>query len=457
MKINVSAKPPTGFVAVVFKGGKSSYRQTSPTGEELVIGVENPNEINRRKFITLSRRIARLAKEHRLNKLVIRIDSLRFPKLRLDPKELTETLVQNLELADFEFVNYKTAPKEGWPFLGEVALIHKKPAALRKAAERGQIIGREINLARTLSNTPGDDMTPVILAEKAKEAAKGLPIKVTVLDKKEMERVGLRAVLAVGRGATAEPKFIIMEYAARKESPIVLVGKGITFDTGGINLKPGEGLREMHLDMSGGAAVIHSLALAAKLKLKRHLIGIIPAAENAISGSSLFPGDIIRPLAGPSIEVKDTDAEGRLILADGLAYAARFKPQLVVDVATLTGASVVALGEKASAIMTRQEKLEKDVRRWGEEGGDYVWPLPLWDEYLDYIKSDFADIANVGKKEKCGDAVNGGMFLYQYAKDYPWLHIDMAPTMSPSDTDELAKGATGSPIRLLLKIMEKYH
>jgi len=456
MKISVASRVPADFTLVSIREGSTSYRESSPSGEKIIVGIEELNSINRRKLIILARKMVREAKKQNLKKIALELDRLRFPKLHLDPKELAELLVQNFELADFEPVSNKTAPKGGWPFLEEIALIYKNPASLRKAVERGQTIGREINSARILSNTPGADMTPAVLADNAKTASKGLPIKVTVLNKKEMEAVGLRAVLAVGQGAVAEPKFIIMEYAGRKEDPIVLVGKGITFDTGGLNIKPGEGLGDMHLDMSGGAAVIHALILAAKLKIKRHIVGIIPAAENAVSGSSFHPNDVIRPLSGPTIEIRNTDAEGRLVLADALAYAERFHPQLVVDVATLTGASIVALGEKASAIMTKNEPLEKNTRKWGEESGDYVWPLPLWDEYYEYIKGDFADILNTGRKEKCAEAINAGMFLYQYAKNYPWLHIDMAPTMTPSDTDELAKGATGSPIRLLLKIIERY-
>ena len=456
MKISVISRVPSGFARVSVKEGLVSYPENSPSGEKLMVGVENVRTLNRRKLIILARKIVRQAKGYNIKKIAVSLDEFRFPKSRPEAKDLAELLTQNFELADFEPVTHKTTPKEGWPFLEEVALIHKNPASVRKAAERGQLIGREINIARAISNTPGGEMTPSVLAQKAIELSKGLPIKVTVFNQKEMEKIGLRAVLAVGQGSKEESKFIIVDYPGRKEQPIVLAGKGITFDTGGLNIKPENHMYEMHLDMSGGAAVIQTVILAAKLKIKRHVIAIVPAVENAVSGSSLRPGDILRPYSGPSIEVKDTDAEGRLVLADALAYAEKLKPQLTVDVATLTGSAIVALGEKASVILTKDEVLEKNARKWGEESGDYVWPLPLWDEYYDYIKSDFADIANIGKKEKCGDAINAAIFLYQYAKNYPWLHIDMAPTMTPSDTDELAKGSTGSPIRLLLKIVENY-
>jgi leucyl aminopeptidase len=239
----------------------------------------------------------------------------------------------------------------------------------------------------------------------------------------------------------------------------VLCGKGVTFDSGGLNLKPSEGIYEMHMDMSGAAAVIHTVVLAARLKLKRNVIALAPAVENMPSGSSYRPGDILKSLSGKTIEVLNTDAEGRIILADALTYAERYKPQLVVDVATLTGASLIALGQVASAIMTRDEKLADKIREWGEEAGEYVWPLPLWDEYDYIVKGTFGDIPNIpaeGNTRYAG-VIGGGMFLYQFAKNHPaWVHIDMAPRMTSAKGDNLAKGAVGSPVRLLLKIIEEF-
>jgi leucyl aminopeptidase len=248
-----------------------------------------------------------------------------------------------------------------------------------------------------------------------------------------------------------------MEYMAGEvgERPIVLVGKGVTFDTGGLNLKPSEAIYEMHMDMSGGAAVIHTIALAARLKLKRNVVGLVPAVENMPSGSSYRPGDVLRSMSGKTIEILNTDAEGRVILADALHYAKRYKPALVVDVATLTGAAMVALGNKASAIFTKDHELEEQIRSWGEESGDYVWPLPLWEEYEADIKGTFGDWANVGKGKLAG-AIAGAIFLYQWAKDYPWVHIDMAPRMTPAEGEHLAKGATGAPVRLLFRILEAF-
>ena len=213
-------------------------------------------------------------------------------------------------------------------------------------------------------------------------------------------------------------------------------------------------MKDMHMDMSGAAAVISTLGLAGKLKLKKNIVGLIPAVENMPSGSSYRPGDVLKTMSGKTIEVLNTDAEGRIILADALSYAKKYNPRLVVDVATLTGAALVALGQRASALFTKDEKLEKLFRELGEESGDYLWPLPLWDEYEDEIKGTFGDWANIGKN-RYGGAITGAMFLYQFAKDFPWVHLDIAPRMTSIEGEYLAKGAAGAPVRLLIKVLER--
>lgn len=305
-------------------------------------------------------------------------------------------------------------------------------------------------------------MTPSKLAQAAIDAAEGLPIEVTILNELEMEELGMGAILGVGKGSDDKPRFIVMEYMpVEGDEPIVLVGKGITFDTGGLNLKPSSAIYEMHMDMSGGAAVMNALVLAAKLKLKKNIIALIPAAENMPSGGSYRPGDLLRTMSGKTIEVMNTDAEGRVVLADALHYAKKYNPRLVVDVATLTGAAMVALGAHASAIFTKDHDLEERFREWGEVSGDYVWPLPLWDEYEADIKGTFGDWSNTGTS-RYGGAIQGAMFLYQFTKDakgkseYPWVHIDMAPRMVSVEGDHLAKGAAGEPVRLLVKVLEQY-
>jgi len=304
------------------------------------------------------------------------------------------------------------------------------------------------------------------LARKAKEAVKGLPVKVTILGEKEMEKLKMQAILSVGHGSDEESKFIIMEYkgGSQKDKPIVLVGKGVTFDTGGINLKPSSSLLGMNMDMSGGAAVIHTMALVAKMKIKKNVIGLIPAVENMPSGKSYRPGDVIRSMSGKTIEVLNTDAEGRVILADALTYAGKYNPEVVIDIATLTGAAIVALGERMSAIFTEDDKLAKMLENAGEKTGDYVWRLPMWEEYENEIKGSLGDWTNVHNKDsRYGGAIYGAIFLYQFikgkakgGKDLKWAHIDMAPRMTSMTGENLATGAVGSPIRLLYKFIEQY-
>ena len=262
---------------------------------------------------------------------------------------------------------------------------------------------------------------------------------------------GLPVPKPIGTGTNT----ILMEYFGDKkgEAPVVLVGKGVTFDTGGINLKPGDSMLGMNMDMSGGAAVIHALAAAARLKVKKNIVVLVPAVENMPSGTSYRPGDILRSMSGKTIQVDNTDAEGRIILADALTYAKRYDPALVVDVATLTGAAVVALGERASALFTQDRDLEQRFRELGETSGDYVWPLPLWDEYDAEIKGTFGDVSNLGKT-RWGGAITAAAFLKQCADGYPWVHLDIAPRMTAVEGEYLAKGAAGAPVRLLVKLLE---
>ena len=375
----------------------------------------------------------------------------------------------NIQHPLFQFIRdvfYKTKPKEGWNFVEAVA-VPNMPAAAKEGFADGLVIAGEVNATRELSNTPGGDMTPRILAEKAKAAVKGTNIKVKILGVKEMQKLGMGAVLGVGKGAKDEPRFIVMEYwgaspstGSGRQAPVVLVGKGVTFDTGGIQVKPGDHMYEMHMDMSGGAAVIHALVLAAKLKIKTNVIGLIPAVENAVGAGALRPGDILKSLSGKSIEILHTDAEGRVILADAITYAKRYRPAIVADAATLTGAALTALGLHASAVMTNREDIMEDIRALGEESGDYVWPFPLWEEYDDMVKGHFGDVPNISTSgnSRNGGVIAGGKFLEVFAKelDCPWFHLDIAPRMTGAQGEHLAKGAAGAPVRLFLALIEKY-
>jgi len=371
---------------------------------------------------------------------------------------LGEIIGTQLDFANYEFTDYKTPTKEGFAFVKEIIISGTK-AKIEKAILKGHAVAQEVNKVRTLANIPGGDMTPSILARKAKEAVKNLPIKVSVLGEKEMEKQNMRAILSVGRGSDEESKFIVLEYrgGGKKDKPIVLVGKGVTFDTGGINLKPSSSLLGMNMDMSGGAAVIHTIALSAKMKIKKNIVGLIPAVENMASGKSYRPGDVIRSMSGATIEVLNTDAEGRVVLADALTYAKKYNPEIVIDVATLTGAAMVALGERASAIFTEDDGLARDLEDIGEKTGDYVWRLPMWEEYENEIKGSLGDWTNIHNKDsRYGGAIYGAIFLHQFIKGLKWAHIDMAPRMVAMAGENLASGSTGSPVRLLYKFIEEY-
>ncbi len=440
---------------VLVESKDTEVTRTKTGGREIRIGIDSFKKMTRRKLQTLFRRVATIAKQNHIKFLVIDINDFTFAGLALTARDIGEIASINMQLANFEFIRYKTKPKEGWGGVEKIVIIGAANKDMRDGFRRGLIIAGEINKMRELINTPGGDMTPAILAKSAMDAVENTDINVQVLGMIEMELLGMGGIIGVGKGSDAEPKFIVMEYMAGEpgQKPIVLVGKGITFDTGGLNIKPGMSMEEMHMDMSGGAAVIHALVAAAKLGVKRNIVALVPAAENMPSGRSYRMGDILRTMNGKTIEINHTDAEGRVVLADALEYSKRYKPEVVIDVATLTGAAQVALGQKASVFFATDEALEKKMRELGEKSGDYVWQLPLWEEYESMVKGVFADVTNSGKS-RWGGAIEGAMFLWQFIKGTPWVHIDMAPRMSSTDGDFLAKGSTGEPMRLLVAFLE---
>lgn len=422
----------------------------------LVLGIEKKKQMTQRKLQALFRKIIVLAKQHKLKSITLNFSDFVFPHLKISTLELAETMAIHFEMANFEFVRYKTKPEDGWNIVETAYVLGSKNPSIEQGIQRGNAIGQEVNNCRILANTPGGDMTPKLLARAAEHAVKKLGVKVSVLDEAEIRKLGMGGILGVAKGSHEKPTFIIMEYLPRKTGrPVVLVGKGVTFDSGGLNIKTGDGMLEMNMDMTGGAAVIHAIAAVAKLQVKKNVIGLIPAVENMPSGASFRPGDILRTMSGKTIEVVNTDAEGRVILADALSYAKQYRPRLVVDIATLTGSAQVALGQRASALFTKDEKLEKLFRQLGEKTGDAVWPLPLWEEYEDEVRGTFGDWANIGKT-RWGGAIHGAIFLYQFAKEYPWVHLDIAPRMASIEGEYLARGSLGTPVRLLVKLIEKF-
>jgi len=457
-------KALAGFTLVRFTDDERGVRRLVREGKRdvLELGTGGRKNITRRKFITLVRAIIRTAKVHKIKKLAIELDDFAFPALKkLQERELSELIAVNMEMANFEFLTFKTK-KDAKQVVTDVLICGASSKDTKEGFLRGQIIAREVNATRELANTPGGHLTPRLLAAGANSSAKGLPITVTTLGRKEIKKLGMGLLAGVGEGSANEPTFTIMNYAGGKKSerPIVLIGKGITFDSGGLNLKPSASIYEMHMDMSGAAAVMHTVILAARLKLKKNVIALIPSAENLVGAHATRPGDIHTSLSGKTVEVTDTDAEGRLVLADAITYAKRFKPALIIDAATLTGASLIALGFHASGLMTRDEKLAESLLRQAEESGDYLWRLPLWEEYESVVKSEFADLQNHSiSGGRYAGATNGAVFLLQFARelDTPWAHLDIAPRMTSVEGDELAKGAAGAPVRLLIQCIQEWN
>ncbi len=425
---------------------------------ELHIATSKLNKLTPRTIRTLVREIVQSAKKHKLSKIAISFEVTHFPGLTTyGAAWFWQMVAENIHLANYEFTAYKSKPAP--VTLKEILLTDITDSIVANAIVKGEVIAMFANETRDIANTPGGDMTPQLLADAAKRILKGTKATVNVLDDKQIKKLGMGGLIGVGQGAFHKPRFIVIEYrgvAKDSKGPVVFVGKGVTFDTGGLQVKPGMSMYEMHMDMSGGAAVIGAVGAIAELGLKQHVIGLIPAAENAISDTAVRPGDVLKMMSGATVDVLHTDAEGRIILADALHYAKQFKPRLVVDVATLTGAALVAVGQHASVVMTKDRVLEDTLRDLGEESGDYVFPLPLWDEYKQYTKGVHGDFANIPSGDsKYGGSINGGTFLSHFTKGMRWAHIDMAPRMTATSSDKLAKGATGEPVRLLVKIAEK--
>jgi len=307
-----------------------------------------------------------------------------------------------------------------------------------------------VTLAREVANRPGNHCTPTQLAEHAQELAHAMKLKVEVLGRKEIEKLGMGAFLAVAQGSDEAPRFIVLRYqgAAADEAPVVLVGKGITFDTGGISIKPAAEMDEMKFDMGGAASVLGTFRALAELKPRLNVVGLIPTCENMPDGSAYKPGDILTSLSGQTIEVLNTDAEGRLILCDALTYAERFKPRAVIDIATLTGACVIALGGVRSGLFSSDDQLAQQLLAAGEAALDPCWRMPLDDEYAEGLKTNFADVANVAGR--AAGAVTAAKFLQRFTQNYPWAHLDVAGTAWKSGA---AKGSTGRPVGLLFEYL----
>ena len=429
-------------------------RGALPARRVLLLGLGKKKEFNLERVRKAFSKAARTARELGLAEFAICLD---VPDGARSLEDMAEAVVEGALLGLYRFTQYKTRDKDSVRDIKGLSIIAASDSEVRRmrtAVERAVIISKAVYFARDLVSTPSNEMTPSDIARRAKQAVVSKKVRLTVLDNRKMEKLGMNALLSVARGSMEPARFIILEYngARKAEKPYVIVGKGITFDSGGISLKPPDKMEEMKSDMSGGAAVLAVIKAAAELGLPLNLVGLVPATENLPGGRAYKPGDVLRSMSGKTIEVISTDAEGRLILADALTYAKRFKPKAIIDVATLTGACVIALGDDVMGMMGTDDSLKHDLRCAAEETGEKLWELPLWDDYAELIKSDVADMKNTGGR--AGGAITAAVFLGKFVEKTPWVHLDIAgPAWLNSEKPYIPRGASAVGVRLLLQFL----
>jgi len=409
----------------------------------LLVGLGKPDELNEKTY-----RSAVSAAVKALQDTGSRNAVLTLTELKVKNYDATWNIRQAVSQADdalYRFDKLKSKKDDTPRPLRKIAFTSAAPEAAG-ALKEGSAIAAGQSLMKDLANLPANHCTPTHLAKAAVALGKELGLKVDVLDKAAMKKLGMGSLLAVAQGSVEPPKLIVFKYngGAKSDKPIVLVGKGITFDTGGISLKPAPEMDEMKYDMSGAASVFGTLKTAALLKLPLNIVGIVAASENMPGGSAVKPGDVVTSMSGQTIEILNTDAEGRLVLCDALTYAERFKPEVVVDIATLTGACVVALGSVATGLLANDDALAAELLAAGQQSYDRAWQLPLWDDYQELLKSPFADMANIGGR--WGGTITAACFLARFTEKFKWAHLDIAGT---SYRGGPTKGSTGRPVPLL--------
>ncbi|MHA1828188.1 MAG: leucyl aminopeptidase, partial [Candidatus Heimdallarchaeaceae archaeon] len=424
----------------------------------LLVGLGKKEEL---ELETIRKMVGSASRKARnLNVNLIGIDTYSFSRNMIDLEKASEALVQSIIMGTFQNLRYKTKDKEKFNQIDSIALVSslEDKETIEKGAYSGKIIGDAVNFCRTLSWSPANYITPTKLAQEAIRLEKELGIKTKIIDREEAKEIGLTSFLAVAQGTEEPPKFIIMEYNSKSENTntIALIGKAITFDSGGISIKPSQNMEKMKADMTGGAIVLAIMEVIARLKLGLHVVGFVPATDNMPSGKAYHPGDIITTYNGLTVEVISTDAEGRMILNDALAYAAKnYKPNAMFDFATLTGAMVVALGEHAIGYFTNDDKISQRLEEASKISGEKIWRMPLWEEYDEQLKSDVADLKHTGGRP--AGAITAARFLSKFVQNTPWAHLDVAGVMEQTKDDGYnPKGSKGPAVRLIIEVLRNW-
>lgn len=445
-----------------FTGAAGQARLVYPRGaiapkRLLLLGLGKPEKVSAEVLRRVAATAARQAQE-------LQVEGFTFGSkddIRLDATTIGQALAEGIELGAYRYHRYRTGLSDAQKFaVASATLIVETVSAeeARAGVAAGQAIARATAYARDLVNAPGAVLTPAAFGEEAVALGKRAGLKVTVLDKAQLVEGGFGGILAIGQGSVNDPRFIIIEYGEAKEGvpTIALVGKGLTFDSGGLSLKPADAMTTMKSDMGGGAAVFGAMQAVAELKLPLHVVGLVPSAENMPGANAVRPDDVVTTLSGKTVEVLNTDAEGRVILADGLYYAQRYNPVAIVELSTLTGAIIIALGAHAIGLIGTSQELCDKLTRAGQTSGERVWQLPLWDEYHEMIKSEIADIKNIGGRP--AGSITAGAFLANFVGDYPFAHLDIAGTAyaekpaKPYDSP----GGTGVGVRLVSEFLRAY-
>jgi leucyl aminopeptidase len=443
-----------------FKGESGELLFTYTRGELpakrlLLVGLGKEKELKAEDIRKALGNASRKARDLNVKKVAISFNH--FMRNKLPLADVAEAVVQGIIMGSFQNLKYKTKDLDKFKHIEELVVFSPDAdeKALKAAVKSGKVIAKAVNFSRELAWGPANDITPTKLAEEAMRLDKEYGIKTTVFDRKKSEEIGLHSFLAVAQGTEEPPKFIIMDYGSEKKDvdTVALIGKAITFDTGGISLKPSQGMPDMKADMTGGAVVIAAMEAIAQLKPNVRIVGVVPATDNMPSGKAYHPGDIIKSYSGQTIEVVSTDAEGRMIINDALTYAARnYKPKAMFDFATLTGSMAVALGNHAIGYFANDDDLADILEKASETSGERVWRMPLWKVYDSQLKSDVADFQHTGGRP--GGAITAARFLSKFVEEVPWIHMDIAGSSSQeSDKDYNPKGSKGVAVRLIIDVL----